>query len=440
MSAPPDYDRVQKVTLYRSWNYIPVVGSPTSGTDVFGDYTSLLENRLTSSVVTPNFRGTKPFSLPANPYVKRITSFYAPSWFYYDRQTDSVGNVTFYTVKASVARNSFFNGDIERASATADDPTQRVISKLIESIGTAKADAGTSMAELGKTAQHVAHTAKRIGGFLIALRKGRLGDALTSIGVSYTTRDVRIYNKRFSKAIREDGSRGVRVDKLHLVRGHSRVTDLVADTWLEFSYGWKPLLSDTRAIAEATASVLVERGLALRYQTAKSSLKKEVSKTASQPGASGTFRSYSVRRVAIGVNFRIPSGAVSIVDAFGLSNPLTVAWEVVPFSFVVDWFLPVGDALRSLTAFSGLEFHSGWKTETDLFKYEIETILTSPPPSGGVSSIRSGSGKGNYEQYTMTRTVLHSFPSYGFPKWKDPRSFAHAASAIALLQSLFLRK
>jgi hypothetical protein len=439
MSAPPDYDRVLSVPLTRSWVYVPITGSGSSGVDALGNYLSSLENRITASYVTPNFRGTKPFSLPVNPYTKRITNYYAPTFYYVDKQSNSGGSTT-YTVKTNISRNGVISGDAARASATADDPTQKVINKLIESIGTAKADAGTSMAELGKTAQHVAHTAQRIGGFLIALKKGRLGDALKSIGVTYTTRDVRIYNRRWAKAVREDGSRKVRYDKLHLERGQSRVTDLVADTWLEYSYGWKPLLSDTRAIAQATAQALVDRGLAMRYQTHKSTSKKSTHLTYNSNGVYGDMVINSVVRVAIGVHFRIPSGAISIADAFGLSNPLTVAWEVVPFSFVVDWFLPVGDALRSLTAFNGLEFHSGWLTKTDLYEWNHKVVFSNAPPSGGNTSQRSGSGGGTYSQFTLTRTKLTSFPSYGFPKWKDPRSFAHAASAVALLQSLFLRK
>jgi hypothetical protein len=356
-----------------------------------------------------------------------------------DKQTNVNGSTT-YTVTTNLSRNGLFDGDIERVSATANDPTQKVISKLIDSIGTAKADAGTTMAELGKTAQHVAHTAKRVAGFLLALKKGRLGDALQSIGVTYTVKDVRIYNRRWAKAVREDGSRKVRYDKLHLNRGQSRVTDLVADTWLEYSYGWKPLLNDTRNLAQATAQALIDRGSVLRYQTAKSESRLGTRLTRSPPGAYGTFNAYSSIRVAIGVKFRIPSGSISIVDSFGLSNPLTIAWEVVPFSFVVDWFLPVGNALQALSAFNGLEFHSGWKTTLDVYSYSQTLVLSSPPPSGGNTSVRSGSGKSDYSQFTFTRTKLTSFPSYGFPKWKDPRSFAHAASAIALLQSLFLRK
>lgn len=36
-------------------------------------------------------------------------------------------------------------------------------------------------------------------------------------------------------------------------------------------------------------------------------------------------------------------------------NPLEIAWELVPFSFVIDWFIPIGDWLGSLDALKGVK-------------------------------------------------------------------------------------
>jgi hypothetical protein len=32
-------------------------------------------------------------------------------------------------------------------------------------------------------------------------------------------------------------------------------------------------------------------------------------------------------------------------DLFGLSSPIAMVWEMIPFSFVIDWFINVGDFL-----------------------------------------------------------------------------------------------
>ena len=32
----------------------------------------------------------------------------------------------------------------------------------------------------------------------------------------------------------------------------------------------------------------------------------------------------------------------------GLADPATVVWELIPYSFVVDWFIPIGSYLENL--------------------------------------------------------------------------------------------
>ena len=42
-------------------------------------------------------------------------------------------------------------------------------------------------------------------------------------------------------------------------------------------------------------------------------------------------------------------------NQLGLVNPASVAWELIPFSFLVDWFLPVGKFLESYTDTVGMQ-------------------------------------------------------------------------------------
>jgi hypothetical protein len=50
-----------------------------------------------------------------------------------------------------------------------------------------------------------------------------------------------------------------------------------------------------------------------------------------------------------------------------IGNPLEIAWELVPFSFVVDWFIPIGDWLGSLDALKGVK--QVWGTVTQRQSY-----------------------------------------------------------------------
>lgn len=45
----------------------------------------------------------------------------------------------------------------------------------------------------------------------------------------------------------------------------------------------------------------------------------------------------------------------------GLDDPAQWAWELVPFSFVLDWFVPVGTWLKTIKPIRGLTFEWGWR-------------------------------------------------------------------------------
>lgn len=389
------------------------------------------------SANTPGFKRIKGKShlLPNNLHLRYKLISSSPKSSVFEHSDDGT-----YTAHVTIRETIGISSDLSLgAAATAEDPTQRVISKLMDSVGTAKADLATTMLEMGKTAQMVASTATRIAGAISGLKRGRLDVFCSSIGVSYTTRDILIYRHRFRKATLAD-SRTETYKKMSVARSNSRVTDLVADTWLEYSYGWKPLLKDVFDIAQATASTMIDRQYVVRYQTEKSRTEKSTTEVADTISLHTESKKRSVRYCAIGLNYMIPNGAISVSNAFGLTNPLNVAWEMLPFSFVVDWFLPVGTAIKGLTAFDGLAFHSGWKSTRHVWSVESSATLKSFVAAGGVIKTRGGTVGGNASGVEITREPLYTFPRYGFPRFKDPRSFAHAASAIALLQSIFLRK
>ena len=44
-----------------------------------------------------------------------------------------------------------------------------------------------------------------------------------------------------------------------------------------------------------------------------------------------------------------------LLQQLGLLNPASIAWELVPYSFVLDWFSNIGQVLGQFTAFAGLD-------------------------------------------------------------------------------------
>ena len=72
--------------------------------------------------------------------------------------------------------------------------------------------------------------------------------------------------------------------------------------------------------------------------------------------------------VGIRGNTRVTNQNAYLANRVGMINPATVAWELVPFSFAIDWFLPVTSFLDSYTdqvGWSVDRLHISMKDECD---------------------------------------------------------------------------
>lgn len=375
-----------------------------------------------SSVSTLGFRSKKRSSLPDNPYSKGVgdlsydvmTLHLFQQWSSGDTNTDSF-----------IAPSKHFGADAEDNVPWSDDSFAKAVSKILSDISLTKGSLAVTAAEFPKTASHIAKTATRLFEAYRGLRRGRLGELTDALGITVSSKQIKRFNRRKVKYLKTDGN----------------LRNFAASTWLEYTYGWKPLVSDIFTQAENLANYLTERQNVVR--SARKSATTEVDKTLypSTLGFPGrvTKRLRIKRKTTVVVKYKI-DGQPSLLDQFGITNPALVAWELVPFSFVVDWILPVGNFIESLTATNGLLFHSGTVAYVD--DISITTVVTADGLIHGTNPATtwSGSGGGSNTKRIKNRSVLSTFPSVQIPSLKDPSSFAHLASALSLLQSIFGKK
>jgi hypothetical protein len=115
--------------------------------------------------------------------------------------------------------------------------------------------------------------------------------------------------------------------------------------------------------------------------------------------------------------------------ALGLTNPLSVAWELTPWSFVADWVLPIGQLIDTLDAYNGKSFIGG--TSTEFYRVDakrVNRIVREAPLSHADSTC------GYLHWRYMNRTVLTDFPRASMKLHiKNPLSVTHALDALALL-------
>ncbi len=141
-----------------------------------------------------------------------------------------------------------------------------------------------------------------------------------------------------------------------------------ANNWLEYHFGWEPLVKDIGAAIDFLQEPIKDSFVRARTHSMVSD--KLVDAYGDVYYCSGTEqRSHQVAYV-LGRQSCLYQASVAInnpnlylANALGFVNPATVAWELVPFSFVIDWFTNVSQFLASGTDMLGLTLSKPFTSE-----------------------------------------------------------------------------
>ena len=207
-----------------------------------------------------------------------------------------------------------------------------------------------------------------------------------------------------------------------------------AKTWLELQYGWLPLLSDIHGAYEEMTRQARTNGFLFNVSST-------VSEPVSVENDYSTYRSTITSRLTgvhsakVSLWYTVTFSELQALSRVGLTNPLEIAWELTPWSFVIDWLVPVGDFLGALTATQGLTFKSGTRTTyTRLDLTGKAVFLGGRSPSGDVYDDK---GSANYSAaYMKMRRTTYTGSPIPTPYVKNPFSVGHTLNAIALLRTL----
>lgn len=218
-----------------------------------------------------------------------------------------------------------------------------------------------------------------------------------------------------------------------------------ARNWLELQYGWKPALNDIHFAIESISKLdLVQASIVSVSSSA--TIKKEDGgvlrpNAGPNPPVVGSWKSKLSTTTKIGVRFRIADQLRSFLSQSGFTNLVSLAWELLPGSFVLDWLLPVGSYLESIDSWNGLEFMEGYETTFTRLEvayhraysgYDYPGGHTSPPTR--YTQLEGGLYK---SAILLDRAKLTAFPSMSLPSFKNPLSVGHALNALALLRQYF---
>lgn len=208
---------------------------------------------------------------------------------------------------------------------------------------------------------------------------------------------------------------------------HRRLSGNLASDWLAFQYGIVPLLHDVVDTAEHYA----QRALDAEKDPTKPMLVRftgRAKQTKDYVGGVGNGIRGSIKHQArTTMNFKVNVNYLRQAQQTGILNLASLGWELIPYSFVVDWFADVGDYLNRISYTAGLTFVDGFYSQKSEINYsgsfsDTAYRLLSPATVNG-------------SVFRVTRTPFYAPPAAVSVGWTgDGIGLTRSLNAIALLR------
>jgi len=285
----------------------------------------------------------------------------------------------------------------------------RAVSKCLDKLKNDHVNLGQAFAERKQTDELIGGNARRIAENIENGWAGRL--------------------KALEKDLRR--ARGPRQIKI--------ILGLIAAARLEIAYGWIPLMQDSFGAVqhlserekEANRAIITVKSRARETSLEKTSL-------------GWGYRSYSglvdrireiEHQVLVRLDYYKDNGLLHELSQLGITNPASLAWEVTPFSFVADWFFPIGDYLNRLDATLGLSFKGGSASKKTTVK--VKPTNGRCTNTGLSTSIVTPSGKGR--MMLFNRNTYGASPMVPPPSFKTGGNLSHVYNGAALIAQALSR-
>lgn len=292
----------------------------------------------------------------------------------------------------------------------------RAQAKLAEHVKGSSLQLGKSLGEGRQTVNMIVSNLKGIASFAHYIKHGDLSKAVESLAVAYEAPKIR-------KTTRLTFKNSTYRDILNKDTALWRNKKDVSNRFLELQFGWKPLLADAQD-AMQTFALWNDGPREYEIKSRKRNAPKLIN-SSTNPALYTGFAQYTDE---IYYTYRMTE-VMSWQRALGLTNILGIAWEVTPFSFIGDWFLPFGEYLDTLNVLPYLE---GSFLET-----RIRRISHMSGSTIGVDIFNYNGSSHRGIRVNMDRRVLPRLTSINipFPSFK-PMSKAltslHISEAVAL--------
>jgi hypothetical protein len=212
--------------------------------------------------------------------------------------------------------------------ALEQDALDKAWAKFVEEVGS-QASFGATLAEMGQAIDMISARALQLLRFMRALH--RL-DFHSAAGYLRLNSNEAIYGA--GKTMKKKWNQ----------------THNMGDVWLEVHFGWAPLASDIY-----NGCNILQQPIRPKSVTAGASAS-SFSRTGSQPNITSFIQTKVAVRYRADV--KAENENLNMLSRLGVINPVALVWEIIPFSFVVDWFVNVGAFINSYSDLAGIEIRN----------------------------------------------------------------------------------
>lgn len=386
------------VILGLSYHNMDDGGTPT--TPVFSQYS----RRTRSWTNTTNYSSTPRDELPINTYQDHRYELLQPVVVHGITVRLSDGYTTHshggdFTPDTGSAEYTNMVASAKTALGISDTSLlNQALLKALVKVADAKVNVAVTLAEASKTSDMIYSAARRIYHAYRGFRRGDLREVAVNLNIT---------PRRLHKS------------------------------WLEYKYGWMPLLMDVKNGAEFLAQQHISRPI--RFSVSATSRASGVysyteNLDSYKPG-SRRFRSTSVERTQrVKIWCELSNPHLSAIQQLGLTNPALVVWELIPFSFVFDWFCSVGDYLQGLTALHGVSVRRAMSSSVQVVEGSRVTTIAERTLNGYLE--KSFANTLTFKGRVYNRAALSVDPSDLYPPVQSPfTSVNKLVTGLALLRA-----